>query len=642
MSNSEEPISVVEDLDPEPQGKRGAGWQSRELVFGLLLLFGVLGFAGWQWIKQDNQQSSYARGTNALARQDWEAAVSLFSGASGYRDADKQAMEAASKISERNRQYEIAIGYAQAGNWAAALKSIQIIEEIQSGYKDTERLEEQAKRQVYGEAMSGTIALRPNANPPGLYYYGANGWVWLPKSDAYSRLWSNSVSSRLTYDVPGPGWTPKASAPQPGERTDSTQLAGRFIMLTDLPDFTNTTALSLDLSTYNSYPWLWSNSGVWERNLVGSVPGKVSPIHVQYADLREGPVMFQPFSSPRTTTIAPPVISSTAIVDLDPISNRYLLADWSGTTPDGSVTSDTVTNLYAAGIGAETRLIYTLKGGSFISAQISPDGRYALVNTYTPTNIQTEQQEMLLLDLQGKAAPRTLDSVVAMTSPNFPQYKGWMSAVFIGDGPFKGKILLAEYSVNRYRLRVVDRVTEGKPFVDIIVPTADMIAWSIYPGNNNQMLVAGVEQSTIWPLPTRPLRFIVISADGSAKLTRLTIEEGNSLDNAMLTGDRLVYSTIANGSAKERTTRSVYSFPIRRFGIDGERPWTMYKQTGTANGVDISNYGSHSFGPDLFAYITGSDLHARVYDGSVDVVLEHHITYLYRREQPAQVQGWLR
>ena len=86
MPGSHEPVSVVEDLDPEPE-QSPSRFQLRELVLGLLLLVGVLGFAGWQWWSQESRQSSYARAVTALSRNDLDQARALFAGASGYRDA---------------------------------------------------------------------------------------------------------------------------------------------------------------------------------------------------------------------------------------------------------------------------------------------------------------------------------------------------------------------------------------------------------------------------------------------------------------------------------------------------------------------------------------------------------------------------
>ena len=58
-----EPISVVEDLDPEPP--TGAKHRRREMVLGVLLVAAVLSFALWQWWRTDNQQQNYAAGRQA-------------------------------------------------------------------------------------------------------------------------------------------------------------------------------------------------------------------------------------------------------------------------------------------------------------------------------------------------------------------------------------------------------------------------------------------------------------------------------------------------------------------------------------------------------------------------------------------------
>ncbi|HST06396.1 MAG TPA: hypothetical protein VLQ48_16915, partial [Chloroflexia bacterium] len=77
MYQPTEPISVVEDLDPEPPGKPGLS-QRLELLVGVFVLVVVLSFVGWQWWHQQVQVSSYAAGQTALANVDWDAALSDF------------------------------------------------------------------------------------------------------------------------------------------------------------------------------------------------------------------------------------------------------------------------------------------------------------------------------------------------------------------------------------------------------------------------------------------------------------------------------------------------------------------------------------------------------------------------------------
>src|SRR5262245_32937350 len=140
MPYTDEPISIIEDLDPEPPPRSASGipraalGQWWEVVLGLALLLGVLAFAGWQWLQQLTLQNSYAAGYDAVARHDWDAARSYFASIPGYHDADRQARLAADMIAERDNQYQIALAGKGKGNWAATLKSIQQVTAIQPGY----------------------------------------------------------------------------------------------------------------------------------------------------------------------------------------------------------------------------------------------------------------------------------------------------------------------------------------------------------------------------------------------------------------------------------------------------------------------------------------------------------------------------
>src|SRR5436305_15088193 len=101
MPPYDEPISIVEDLDPEPTPKRSI--YTWEVVLGMLLLVGVLTFAGWQWARQSNLQSEYGAAMDAVSHQDWLSAERHFAAASGYLDSDKQAQQAAEKIATRDK-----------------------------------------------------------------------------------------------------------------------------------------------------------------------------------------------------------------------------------------------------------------------------------------------------------------------------------------------------------------------------------------------------------------------------------------------------------------------------------------------------------------------------------------------------------
>jgi hypothetical protein len=595
----------------------------------------VLGFAGWQWLRQSAQQSDYAAGIQASQRFDWEAAEAYFRSASGYADADKQAVDAASKISTRDDQYATALADRDDGNWAACLKSIQQVTEIQPGYKDSARIEQQASERVYTDAMSGTIALRPNAAPPGLYLYGPGGWSLLPQSDAYSQVRGESADGWVAYDTPGEHWTPSASPTAEAGTPGLSLLAGRRYVAAQLSNLSNLKPIGLDPAQY--YLQLVGSQGVWATGYSSGLSYDPLPVRfTRYVDIENGsPIAYQGYDSAVTGTINIPPSKryTSAIMDLDPGSNRYLLADWVRTLPGATVGPETATNLYLASTNGEHQLLYSFNGGSFISARFSPDGHYALLATYTPMAGGGEMQAIILLNLDGGAEPCILTSGVAQVDKYpfaDPQDRSWLTAAFVDDGPFAGKVVVTEYDGTMNRLLAFDPEQVQVPIVDLPVPSDHKIIWTLHPGNDHMSLLSGQEVVPDgYGLVEVPLWFVSLTTDRPSTVTRLRTLINDEVQNARLAGDNLAYSTYELGPSG-RDIRSVFSFPISRFGVAGENAWTMFTQEESASGGDdIFSFGDYSLGPTLLAYVSDGDLHARLYDGSVDAVLEHHVTYLY-------------
>jgi hypothetical protein len=316
---------------------------------------------------------------------------------------------------------------------------------------------------------------------------------------------------------------------------------------------------------------------------------------------------------------------------MDLNSDRYLLADWSNVQPGAVVTSDTVTGLYLVQSSGNRQQLYSLRGGSFISAQFSPDGRYVLLATYTPLSRTVEKQGILLIDLERANPPRKLGEVIVQIDPGLrfnTVELSWLTAAFVDGGPFDGKVLLAEYDVDHYHLRLFDTATTGEALVDVEVPTGNRIHWTVFPGSSDLMLIAGEDNSTGFVrTQVNSVRFVVLSSNGSAKLTKATIGANTFLENAAVFSDRLIYSTFAYGDTQ--VTHAVFSLPLDHFNIKGRRPETTFKQSFPVNDFYWTTYGAYNFRPDLFAYVAGNDLHAQTYPGDVDVVLEHGVTRLY-------------
>lgn len=636
MPNPDEPISIVEDLDPDPPARDG-GRQWWEIGLGLALLVGVLAFAAWQWFRQDAQQSSYSAGVVAARKDDWEAAQTLFANASGYHDADKQAQQAADMIAQRDNQYYVALATSGTGNWAATLKSIQQVTSIQPGYKDSAQIEAQASEQVYRDAVSGTIALRPNASPPGLYYYGQGGWKWLPRSDGLSQVRGESPNGSLVYDVPGkdwrPGSTPATTATTPG----SPQLTGRRLLVVQLSDLSIARELTLDPSRYNIFQV--GNEGIWALRYDGtSQPGR-SPLILGKTGIDPTGTLYENYATNITSTMKlpnaiPEPFNHSTIMAFDPGSSRYII---SRMQPDNLQTRILVTAFSMGEAGKELRGVFTwqpLSGGVY-SAQFSPNGRYLLVTGYIPWESASRLEESQLVDLQGKTTPRLLTPTTVRLTYNMPSIQlddtNWLSTMFLRDGPYKGKVLVAAYNGKEHHIRVLDPDQQGEwaPLLDFTVPSSNPIVWSVHPGNDAISLVSGQEiLPSDYSLVEVPLWFVTLERDKPPAVTRLRTLVNTYMDYARLVGDRLTYSTYERGE-NGRDLRSVFSFPIYRFGEDGENAWTMFTQHDSASGNDIFSVGDYSFGPTMLAYVADNDLHARLYDGSVDVVVEHHVTHLY-------------
>jgi hypothetical protein len=630
MPYSDDPISIVEDLDPEPLPTRGSR-QLWEVVLGMILLVAVLVLAGWQWHRQDAQQSSYVAGAQAAARHDWDGAQAFFAAASGYHDADRQAQAAATQVARRDDQYGKAVANKDTSNWAACLKSIQQVIEIQPGYKDSAHIEQEASEQVYRDAMSGTVALRPDANPPGLYYYGESGWIWLPGSDTYSRIRGTGSNDRLVYDVPGDNWDPQPTPTPSIFLPGSPQLLGRRLIALQMSGLPKTVALSFDATLYDRF--VWGSDGVWAIRYPGDdPPGFFTPLQSNALDLMNNTVTYQSYDSPITATVHFTAADKSIVMDLDPNSNRYLMATWSGENSMGGYATGMVTYLYLARAGADRQFLYSISGGSFISAHFSPDGKSALLTTYERIDFESEKQTVLLLSLDDKSQPRILAQTAAYMDSRSPDGGPFgLTASFVQSGPYSGNMVVAQYdAVNHYNVSMTDPTTGGPPLASVDVPSRSFLYWSAHEGRNGEALLVGQEGSYSTnpsdPL-TAPIWFVVLAPGKSPTVTRLMIDRNTYLDYASIVGNQLVFSTFQYGN--NGNNRTVFSFPTARLGVKGERPGTMYSQTGAATGDDLLSYGTHSFGPTLFAYISTGDLHARIYDGSVDVVLGHHITYLY-------------
>jgi hypothetical protein len=182
------------------------------------------------------------------------------------------------------------------------------------------------------------------------------------------------------------------------------------------------------------------------------------------------------------------------------------------------------------------------------------------------------------------------------------------------------------------------------------VPNNKRLNWSIYEGHKGEAVLVAPQEPFVeylgqsQPLiQSMPVTFVVLSPDEALKATSLIVDWDpyrTGLEFATTADNQLVFSTFT--CCDVQNTSSIFSIPTSSLGVQGERSAPMYSRTGAASGDDVLGYSSRSFGPGLFAYISAGDLHARLYDGSVDVLLEHDVTYLYDTSEGLLWQSSLR
>ena len=195
------PISVFEELDPGPDQGRGLT-HAREFIIGVALLLGVLAWVGFRWSEDQKLATRYHEAQRAEVAQDWDQAHNLYQSIPGYRDSDSRAKDAGKIIAARDKNYALAVQATGKKDWPAAFQAASNTNIAQPGYRNTGALLQQAKEQVYTEAVSGTVALRTGGGHPGLYYRTSKGWVWLQGSDKYSEVRGLGPPGHVVYDIP--------------------------------------------------------------------------------------------------------------------------------------------------------------------------------------------------------------------------------------------------------------------------------------------------------------------------------------------------------------------------------------------------------------------------------------------------------
>ncbi len=667
-------LSVVEDLDPEPEPGGKRIWRSsrmRDLVLGLAILLGVVGWAGYSSWHDESNRSNYAQAQQDASLHHWDDALAHYSSAKGYKDADALAANASKQIEARDSRYQAAKSYSQTGPAIQELLAARAVQTIEPGYKDIDVVASRAEAQVYTDALSGTVAIRTEADPPGLYYRGPNGWAYLRGSDQWSRVLSipfSAVSANhIVYDIAGPNW----KAPGPIIKSPfgpygypiaqgSPDKVGRRLVMAELsgesgdPKFVD---LQLNPMDYNFY--VCGSAGVWgirydpgisDTIIAKGILDGFSPTYEATAPQAggKGIDIVAPVATPGTDGVVADFGHGGTAAD------ELLLAAHGAQGTRGGADNKSSTELYLAGAdGSHPRLVFSTTG-TLASALLSPDDRHALVvASEAPANLAGSLAvSAILLTLDGSIPPRTLQRISldeASAAYNIPSPLAGrlsLSGVFLENGVFKNKLLLSwsEGSpVTGIRIRLLDVANPDNILTEADMPDEQIGVLPVVESPDGRSLLLYEQDAAPTPVAGKPLTVYleVLQAEtGTGKVKangyNIPLPPANASSdstpyfmNPTVRGSNLIYSVETFTTMPETT--SAYSLPLadpsdqNSDGRGAAQPLQLFSHIWPAT-QSIGDTGPEPVGvpgPGAYASTDSSGtLHAHLYDAAGDISLE--------------------
>jgi hypothetical protein len=596
----------------------------------VFLLACVLAFVGWQWWHQQAQVSNYAAGQSALADVDWDAALSYFSQAGDYRDAASQAQHAQAQVAERNRLYNSAQHHAANNQWLDSLADVRAAALIQPGYLNLDAQEKTSLQNVYTAALSGTIAMRTNVTPPGLYYYSGTDWVYLQDSDDKSAVFGSDTQGRLIYDVPGAakGSTPLLASPPYMQVAVSSARYYRVAILTD-KGFAYS---RLDIDPEHYVQIIMNANGVWGFSYGANsddIPdGYNRGYRVAGSDFVGLKIACQSFTGNISAIDSHPTFTGTSasdiIIALDPQSNRYLSVNY--TNAHGfKAGSDTIVKFYLNEAGSTTQqLVYTHVGGGVNSAQLSQDGRYVLVNVnYSRPDGTVFKASAVLIDLQNTQTPHLIEETTARSS--LP-----LGSAFVQEGVFAGDPILLKPDTDGTHLILVDPskvASAANPqgiVKDVTVTGQVGNIWVITKQDSSGVMLAGQDfEPSTFPI-TYSLNLVDIPAQGQPTAGNVETQENVAIDNMHTNGDTTAWvANIYPRSGPPDAMLNVYTATLATGAIS---PTLTFTTTYDPTTKDPTATPHVSLSDNLIAYTLNNRLHVRTYNGSADIALESGIS----------------
>jgi hypothetical protein len=443
------------------------------------------------------------------------------------------------------------------------------------------------------DALSGTVALRTQAHPAGLYTYGAAGWQLFPGSDVLSQAEGRCPDGQVLYDGPDPA--NNAATPSPTRDPDrplAGQMAGRRLLLA-APGSTAAAVVALTPTSYDWYTCV--DDGVWGQRPTGSAePGTDKDRSVGYAPFAGEPVTIPARPGPGWTTLG-----------VTPRGGRIL---WARTIHGDSEPEQTALCL-AAAAGAPCQELGTFPGTAMLT-NFGPDA-HMLVLVLQEAPPPPDQITVTVLSLDTDH-PTTAHILVkqAINSGD----SSYVGADILRYSPRRGQVLVDWAGAAGHLLQLVDRAGLARTLN--VGGNTDYLGL-INADTGSGGLVLGW-QKTIAD-DTGEATLLYLDGMDYAQVSHVPLPAGWELQNAWIQGDHVVYA-IANRLSREIALQ-VSSRPLAGFGDPTIQATAVLSTTIPAAG----RWGVATWraGPLMLAYRTlDGELRARQYDGSGDMSLQ--------------------
>jgi hypothetical protein len=587
--------AAIEELDVPLRGApaRALRWEG---LLGLLLVLGLSGFSLGQWWDQQSRAEHYRAGTRAAAILDWDTARSEFAAATGYADADTRRAGAQRNITTRERQYAAALAATGRSDWVGALAALQPLQTIAPHYRDATVLAANSLQAAATAALTGAVALRLQAEPPGLYRFGATGWQRLLDSDRESRVRAACPGGAVLYDVaawPGTG-TPVLPAP-PGDAGAGGWSGMPRQLLLDAPAGAWRGRLTVDPDPRSRY--LCTTDGVWTlRPSTAPGAGAAIPALALY---------YQDFVTGRRVAPVLPGPGS-FVAAIQPQAGGLILADVLDSAGQPWHTRLAIARLDGSGFK-----VLLDQPGLIVDCLSDPDGPYVLATLLSAGVGGTGTYTTFLLDTTAKTSPHAVAAVTQGRTALAP-ISGFQ-ATFLQHPARAGQVLLRYPEGDRQAIRLLDLRQPDHPLLDAQVTAA----------------AGGIQPPVANP------------ADGSLLLLNAMREDGDpaEVSGVQVTPQNTIrpvqFAIPAFGNLWVRAGR-VLSLNMWSYGTND--PWhlTLYSQPLAGSPPDPPDRAIYSatqqlagdpiiplrIAPNWLVY-AGSDgtLHGRSYDGTLDMPL---------------------